>query len=213
MGLFDDSDLISNRSFSWALGSFTAPPEDLEEFPEDVDRLSVFVTDDGVVNVDNQLLLYKEKDPIDAISDQTYSKGNKFIDGLEKALNTVPIYTTILYPAYSPIVNRGDTVFDRKPQGAPSGGWVPCAGQTLVYADNSRVLVPNLISVAVTSGAGDGAVTTTKYFAPPGMVYLIKVPEGWEGVVKSFFLGGAEADFDLNLRDLSEYAAPSNSLF
>jgi hypothetical protein len=217
MGLFDDSSLLKDRNFSWGLASYTESvdldsidPTDPSTFPPDAEKIAVFIDLDGVANFDAPLMSYIPRDPINAAVEQTYSKDNLFIDGLEKALNTVPIYTTILYPAYNPIVNRGDSVFDRKGHAAPSGGWVPCAGQTLIYDDNSRLEVPSLISASVTSGAGDGQTTTTKYFAPPGMVYLIKVPEGWQRATRSqFIFGGSEVDFDMNLNDLSKFAAPA----
>jgi hypothetical protein len=196
MGLFDNSDLLTNRSFSWGLGPYFPPPEALDEFPPDIQRLSLFVGEDGVVNLDNQLRLYKETDPIDASTEPTYSKNNKFILSLEKTLGVVPIYTTILYPAYDPEFGVG---LDRKPQGVPGPGWVPCAGQIHTYDKNKRVVVPNIVN--------DGAIPAN-YYAPPGMAYIIKIPEGWEKVTKQFFPSGPEVDFDLDLNDLTGYAAP-----
>jgi hypothetical protein len=40
------------------------------------------------------------------------------------------------------------------------------------------------------------------------MAYIIKIPEGWEKVTKQFFPSGPEVDFDLDLNDLTGYAAP-----
>ena len=62
MGLFDDSSRLFNRSFPWGLGRFRPDidsDQDPQSPPPDLDSISVYVSDDGVVNVDEQLMLYK----------------------------------------------------------------------------------------------------------------------------------------------------------
>lgn len=208
MSLFDDPNLLTNRSFSWALGPFTTPPTDLTEFPPDLDKLSVFVSDDGTINADEQLYLFKKTDPIDSAVEQTYSASNLFIAGLKKAIGPFPTYGTILFPTILPSSKELISVseaFGALTQGGKNtkfpndtpDGFVPCAGQVLRYPGGGIVAVPKLISA--TSG-GETPVTT--YYAPPGMAYMIKVPEGY-----------TKMEPELSGRDLADFGAPRVTTF
>ena len=210
MGLFDDSAKLFNYSFPWAMGRYRPGIDDdpdRDAPPPDIDAISVYVDDEGVVNIDNKLVSYSSKDPIDVISDHTYSKDNGFIDGLRRTLDLFPLYGVVLYPTTIPgtrdvegryflgtVYTPGESV--RFPRDTPEG-FVPCAGQVLKYPNGSGiedVLVPNLVSV--TRDVGDGGSSTT-YFAPPGMAYMMRVPEGYVEMVPE--LGG---------RELRDFGAP-----
>lgn len=212
MGLFDDPNLLTNRSFSWGLGPYVVPPELLEEFPDDISKLSLFVTDDGTVNVDEQLYLYKESDPIDSAVEQTYSKNNLFIAGLKKAIGPFPTYGILVFPTilpgsrevvsesgfFGPIYGAGERV--KFPRDTPEG-FVPCAGQLLRYPGGETIVVPKMGSASVTSGAGDGATTSVVYYAPPGGAYMMKVPEGYVEMIP-----------DLTGKDLGDFGTPTSTL-
>lgn len=211
MSLFDNPDLLNNRSFSWALGPYTPQPSDLTEFPPDLSKLSVFVSDDGTINADEQLYLFKKSDPIDSAVEQTYSDDNLFIAGLKKAVGPFPTYGTILFPTILPdskeiiIVSEA---FGALTQGGQStkfpndtpDGFVPCAGQVLRYAGGKVIVVPNLVSS--TKDAGDGSAPVTTYYAPPGMAYMMKVPEGY-----------TEMEPDLTGKDLADFGASGPVIF
>lgn len=211
MGLFDDRSRLFNQSFPWGLGRFRAGIDDdldRETPPPDLDSISVYVDDDGAINLDNKLVSYETKDPIDVPVDHTYSKGNGFIDGLKRTLDLFPLYGVVLYPTTVPgsrevegryflgaLYSPGESV--RYPRDTPEG-FVPCAGQVLRYPRGSGigdVVVPNLVSV--TRDVGDGSSSTT-YFAPPGMAYMMRVPEGW-----------VEMEPELEGRELRDFGAPA----
>jgi hypothetical protein len=206
MGLFDDADRLSNRSFPWALGRFRpevdTDPGAREEPPPDLESMAVYVGEDGSVNVDSPMVLYKTKDPIQGGVELEFSKDNLFVEALRKVVGAVPTYGTLLFPTVlpgsveiideegffgQPVVGPGTRT--RYPKDTPDG-YVPCAGQVLFYKGGRTVRVPNLASRTVQGGAGDGAATSTQYFAPPGMAYMMRVEEGWERSVPD--LGGRE---------------------
>lgn len=206
MSLFNNPDLLTNRSFSWALGPYTAQPEDLTEFPPDVSKLSIFVSDDGTINADEQLYLFKKTDPIDSAIEQTYSDSNLFIAGLKKAIGPFPIYGIMLFPTTLPdskeLIDAGGA-FGVITQGGQNtkfptttpDGFVPCAGQVLRYPGGGIVVVPDLTST--TSEPSDGGPSITTYYAPPGMAYMMKVPEGYE-----------KMEPELSGMDLADFGTP-----
>ena len=65
MGLFDDPGKLLNRNFGWGLGSYTEPLLDGEE-PSDTQKLALVVDDEGVLNAEGQIMLWKDRDPLDA---------------------------------------------------------------------------------------------------------------------------------------------------
>ncbi len=203
MGLFNDPEKLFNTSFAWALGRFRPGIDDnpdLDDPPPDIDSISVYVDDDGKVNVDQSLISYAKRDPIDVPVDHTYSKENNFIAQLNRTLTTVPIGGTILFPTYNP---RSASVSPRRywfagiapryqgrlryPDDTPPG-FVPCVGQVLRYPDGSSFQVADM-APPVTSwgtwaggrlGGGWGSGFTPAYDYLPAMRYLMRVPEGWK---------------------------------
>lgn len=201
MGLFDDSSRLFNRSFPWGMGRFRPDiddDQDPQSPPPDLDSISVYVSDDGVVNVDEQLLLYKSTDPINCASAHTYSKDNEFIAGLNRTLTTVPVGALILYPTYnvrSAVSSPRRFWFAnispryqgrvRYPQDTPVG-YVPCVGQVLRYPDGSSFQVAEMAPPVTSWGVWQGGRLGGAWgggYAPgygylPAVRYLQRVPEG-----------------------------------
>lgn len=215
MGLFDDTERLNNRTFGWGLAPYTERSEgweDAESPPEDSSALSVYIDEEGSVNINGPIQLYDEKDPIDGPVEHTYSKENNFIGGLRKAIGPFPTYGVLVYPTVLPgsreVISEGGGLIGpvigpgtraRFPRDTPEG-FVPCAGQILKYPRSSGigdVVVPNMASASITSGAGDGATTSTVYYAPPGGAWMMKVPDGYTEMVP-----------DLRGRELADFGTP-----
>jgi hypothetical protein len=196
MGLFDDTERLSNRTFGWGLAPYSPRPEgweDAESPPEDSSLLALYVDEEGTINAGERIVLYKSDDPIDSDEVPTFSKTNNFVAGLRKAIVPFPVYGILAFPIAKPydrtetgrVIGQpvyspgGDMVF---PRDTPEG-FVPCAGQVLKYPGGKTVVLPNLARATVTGGAGDGATTSVVYFAPAGTAYLIKVEDGWREMV------------------------------
>lgn len=204
MGLFDDPSKLLNRNFGWGLASYTDTLLDGEE-PSDSQKLALFVDEEGILNTEGQIFLWKEKDPIDSPTIPTFSKKNQYIEGLKKVINPFPTYGILLFPTILPssrkVISEGGFfgptysagVNTRFPRDTPEG-FVPCAGQTLRYPDNSIIAVPNLGSRTVTTGVGDGISTSVVTYAPPGTAYMMKVPDGYVEMIP-----------DLNGRELKDF--------
>lgn len=205
MGLFDDPGKLLNRNFGWGLASYSDFTLEGEE-PDDVDKLALFVDEEGVLNTEGQILLWKEKNPIDAPTPPIFSKNNQFVEGLKKVINPFPTYGVLLFPTILPasreVVSQGGFfgpiysggVRTRFPRDTPEG-FVPCAGQVLTYPGGSTVAVPNLTSVTSDPSGGGAGVTT--YYAPPGMAYMMKVEDGYERMTPA-----------LEGRELADFGAP-----
>jgi len=193
MGLFDDPAKLLNRNFGWGLASYTESISDEGE-PTDAQKLALFVDEDGVLNAEGQIMLWKEKNPIDSAFLPTFSKDNLFIEGLKKVINPFPTYGVLLFPTtlpnspelvseggfFGPIYEGGKNT--KFPNDTPEG-FVPCAGQLLRYPGGGVLVVPNFGSRTITTGAGDGASTSVVTYAPPGGAYMMKVPDGWTEMV------------------------------
>ena len=207
MGLFDDSDILSNRTFSWALGPYFVPPTDLTEFPDDVSKISLFVDANGTINVDEQLYLFKDTDPIDALSMPTWSKTNNFIKSLQREVG-VPMYSIIVYPWYK--INKEGLEKIKWPNDTPEG-FVPCNGWKYTI-DGVDYYTPNLVSRDETSGAGEGSTTETVYIAPPGTAYMIKLPVGdLDGAAQTSIFGQEQNVSELG-GDLVTWGNPQSPL-
>ena len=211
MGIFDDPSKLLNRNFGWGLGSYTESLLDGEE-PADAQKLALFVDEEGVLNAEGRVMLWKDKDPIDAPTIPTFSKKNLFVEGLKKVINPFPTYGVLVFPTTLPgsreVISEGGGLIGpilgpgtraRFPRDTPEG-FVPCAGQILKYPKSSGVrdvVVPNMASATITSGAGDGASTSTVFYAPPGGAWMMKVPDGYTEMVP-----------DLRGRDLADFGTP-----
>lgn len=211
MGLFDDPDKLLNRNFGWGLAAYN-PTTNLDEEGEgreDASQMALFVDEEGVINTEGRVMLWKEKDPIDAISIPTFSKKNQFVEGLKKVINPFPMYGIALIPIVKPdsreVLSTGgffgnlytSGVNTRFPRDTPDG-FVPCAGQLLRYPGGEEVVIPNLVSFTI--AASDGGLDSTSYYAPSGMAYMIRVPEGWKEMIP-----------DLSGRDLADFGNTSTS--
>jgi hypothetical protein len=216
MGLFDDPDKLLNRNFGWGLAAYD-PTTSLDgegEGREDSPQMALFVDEDGVLNTEGRVMLWKETDPIDAPSLPTFSKDNQFVEGLKKVINPFPTFGVLLFPTiipdtrevlssrgfFGPIYSGGKKT--KFPNDTPDG-FVPCAGQVLKYPKSSGVgdvVVPNLVSV--TKAASDGGADVTTYYAPPGMAYMMKVPDGYEEMVP-----------DLRGKSLEDFGSPGIPTF
>ena len=227
MGVFDDTRRLFRQSFGWGLAPYNpvADDPDNDSEPEDVDSISVYVDEEGIVNVAKQLTLYESTDPIEGGVEHTYSKDNLFIAGLNKALTTVPVGGIILYPTYNPgsvaesrgrrnwfaaVLGpryQGRTIY---PRDTPTG-FVPCVGQVLRYPDGSAFQVADL-APPVTSWGGWGGGRLlggwgTNYFGSflPAVRYMQRVPEGWLSPDPVLGRGGGKALGDITPRDYWEY--------
>lgn len=212
MGIFDDSAKLFNRSFPWGMSRYNPALEsydlDSDIPPPDADSISMYIGEDGLINVSDQFMVWAPTDPISAPTKPTFTASNPFIEALKEVINPFPIFGVLLFPTMLPgTVEVVDDLLGTEigvptqkttyPDHTPAG-FVPCAGQLLKYADGRNVAVPNLASQEVYGGAGDGAGVSTQYFAPPGMAYMMKVEPGWLEMVP-----------DLNGKDLEEFGTPS----
>ena len=184
MGLFNDPLKLFNQSFPWALGRYRDgidnSPNREDAPPPDLDALSVYVDDDGSVNVSEQILLHgTNPNPISAPAPISFTKDDLYIQALKAVLDTFPLYGIMLFPIRNPMRRAGISARQAAGFMEPPEGFVPCGGQTLIYEDGSELQVPNLISVSRRTGAGDGLTTTTEILPPPDTAYIMKVPEGW----------------------------------
>lgn len=204
MGMFNDPTKLFNMSFPWALGRYRPgidDNQDPESPPPDLDSVSVYVDDEGDVNIDAKLRSYASLDPIDVPTDHTYSEDNNFIAQLNRTLTTVPVGALILYPTYNP---RSAVTSPRRywfaniapryqgrvryPDDTPPG-FVPCIGQVLNYPDGSffqvAEMAPPITSWGTWSGGrlggGWGGGFAPGYSFLPAVRYLQRVPDGWSG--------------------------------
>ena len=203
MGIFNDPTKLFNQSFAWALGRFRPGIDDSDNIdspPPDIDSISVYIDDEGKVNVDGELVSYAAKDPIDVPVDHTYSPENNFIAQLNKTLTTVPIGGIILYPTYNPnsaissprrywFANISPRYQGRVryPSDTPLG-FVPCIGQVLRYPDGSAFQVAELAPPMTSwgmweggrlGGAWGGSYAPNYALSLPPVRYMQRVPEGW----------------------------------
>ena len=162
---FTDPDKLQGRQFGYGLGPYTPQSEDFTESVE----LSLYVSDTGVINTGNQVLTHPVLDPIDSVKVPRFSPDNRFIAGLQAALDTVPVGTIILFPTY--LYDRPDAMLHDNnllyPKHTPAG-FVPCVGQTLTYKGGDTIRVP--------------IIEVPEPVVGPSMParYMMKVPEGWK---------------------------------
>lgn len=188
--IFTDSIKLENRNFGWGLSAY---PGDDAEPGTDAPSMALFVDEEGVANISGPLLLHLTAgpaDPIDSVEIPTFSPGNLFIEGVRKAIPPFPLYGVMAFPtrsvqrdeatnAITSIAIGGLGEENRFPDDTPAG-FVPCVGQFLTYPDGRKVQVPNLGPRTVLDGDGGQSVTSS---APLGMVWMMKVEEGWETMV------------------------------
>ena len=134
MSVFDDPASLRGQSFGYGLASLDPLAEDSETFVE-ATRLSLFIGEDGIVNVSGPLKLYAPTDPIDCDEVPTFSEGNLFIKGIGRVISTVPAYGIILCNA------------DKVPS-----GWAICAGGVYELSDGKDYRVPILPGPGGTGG-------------------------------------------------------------
>jgi hypothetical protein len=94
----------------------------------------VLVEESGRVNFSNSALFHKTQDPLDCVKVPDFSKGNRFVKGLEKVLTPVPDGGIILY-------NLGDPF--RGPRSVPAG-FVLCDGRAYLRSNGDTWVVPQL---------------------------------------------------------------------
>ena len=150
MSVFVNPASLRGQSFGYALAPLDPLAEDSETFVE-ATRLSLFIGEDGVVNVSGPLKLYAPTDPIDCDEVPTFSKDNLFIKGISKVISTVPAYGIIL-------CNK-----DKVPS-----GWAICNGGVYELSDGESYRVPNL------AGPGGLGSITLVYIQklPEGAEYI-----------------------------------------
>lgn len=189
--IFTDSIKLENRNFGWGLSAY---PGDDAEPGTDAPSMALFVDEEGVANVSGPLLLHLTAgtaDPIDSVEIPTFSPENLFIEGVRRAIPPFPMYGVLAFPARNVEMAgvTGAAIFlpglgeeNRFPDDTPAG-FVPCLGQLLTYSGGKSVRVPNLGPRTVLDGDGGQSVTSS---APLGMVWMMKVEEGWETMVPDY---------------------------
>lgn len=160
--VFTDPDQLRGRQFGYGLSP--DPGTEPTSFTESV-SLSLYVDVEGVVQAGTRVVLHEPTDPIDSVDVPAFSPDNRFVQGLERVLETVPDGTIILFPTYR-IDRQREKV--RYPDHTPAG-YVPCVGQTLKYRDGSEIYVPVI-------PAPTNLNETSRY----GARYMMKVPVGWK---------------------------------
>ena len=155
--VFTDPDQLRGRQFGYGLAP--DPGTEPTSFTESV-SLSLYVDVEGVVQAGTRIVLHEPTNPLDSVKVPAFGRDNRFIQGLERVLDTVPDGTIILFPTRR-IDRQGSEV--EYPKHTPAG-YVPCVGQTLIYRDGSEIYVPSI------------PVPPDAYPAR----YLMKVPVGWK---------------------------------
>ena len=160
--MFTDPDQLRGRQFGYGLSP--DPGTEPTTFTESV-SLSLYVDVEGSVQAGTRIVLHERTDPLDAVKVPDFSRDNRFVQGLERILDTVPDGTIILFPTRR--IDRQDSEV-MYPRDTPAG-YVPCVGQTLRYKDGSGIYVPVIPVPTNLNG-------TPLYNAR----YMMKVPVGWK---------------------------------
>lgn len=159
--VFTDPDQLRGRQFGYGLSP--DPGSEPTSFTESV-SLSLYVDTEGVVQAGTRIVLHEPTDPLDSVKVPAFGRDNRFIQGLERVLDTVPDGTIILFPTRR-IDRQGAEVM--YPDHTPPG-YVPCVGQTLRYRGGSEIYVP---VIPVPTDLNEIPLYNARY--------MMKVPEGW----------------------------------
>jgi hypothetical protein len=116
MSIFTSSRNLKGQSFAHGLAPFDPLSLDSDEFVE-TPRLSILIDEEGEVNVSGPVRLFAGTDPIDSDEIPTFSKGNKFVAGLEKVLPGVPAGGIIAYTEGRGVLVAGSGVGKGLPEG------------------------------------------------------------------------------------------------
>jgi hypothetical protein len=144
---FTNSRNLGGQSFPHGLSPFSALELEGDEFVES-ERLGVFVGEDGVVNIADQVMLWGEgEDVLDSKVEPKFSRENKFVRGLEKVLPGVPA--------------GGVVAWDRL--AAPPSGWGKADGSVYAIEGGNRVFEAPIIP----DGFGGG-----------GIGWIVRLPAG-----------------------------------
>lgn len=126
--LFSSSKNLRGQRFSYGLGRFDPIAIDQDEFIE-TPSLSVFIDEEGVVNISDKILLHSsEEDCIDTTTTPQFSKNNKLIKGLSKVLPGVPEGGAVA-------LGEGNSI----PQ-----GWAKCDGRVYAREDGGLWIAPTI---------------------------------------------------------------------
>lgn len=160
--MFTEPDRLRGRQFGYGLSP--DPGTEPTAFTESV-SLSLYVDVEGSVQAGTRIMLHERTDPLDCVGVPAFGRDNKFVQGLERVLDTVPDGTIILFPTRR-IDRQGAEVM--YPDHTPAG-YVPCVGQTLRYPGGEEIYVP---SIPVHTDANDIPLYQARY--------MMKVPVGWK---------------------------------
>jgi hypothetical protein len=167
MSLFDNSQTTQGLSFAFGLAPLNPASLESEEFVPS-SSLSIFVDEQGVINVDGQLKLFTEKDPIDCFVEPSFSKENLFIKGLSKALPAaVPVGGIVLWQRHIDWLPEPFTTLSRFVP-IPEG-FVLCDGAVYELTNGKEWKTPRL-SPPVESLEED--------FNEELLLYIQRLPEG-----------------------------------
>lgn len=176
--VFTDPDQLRGRQFGYGLSP--DPGTEPATFTESI-SLSLYVDVEGVVQAGTRIVLHEPTDPINSVDVPAFSPDNRFVQGLERVLDTVPEGTIILFPTLRIDRQNSKVIY---PKDTPAG-YVPCVGQTLEYQDGSKIYVP---SIPVPTNANDIPLYNARY--------MMKVPVGWKTPDSVLPLGATSRELD-----------------
>tara|TARA_Y100000389_G_scaffold160642_1_gene162857 strand:- start:332 stop:1024 length:693 start_codon:yes stop_codon:yes gene_type:complete len=211
--LFTSPEFLGGRSFGWGLSPYKNIVVADDGAMQTDDSVVLFIDAFGEANLNSKMWMYQKADPLDAYVEPEFSTSNKFIQGLQKSVG-VPTYGIIAYPWYEIAdYDTGKKLKEiRYPNDTPAG-FVPCSGYKIKINGRDFTL-PNLVSRIITTGAGDDAVNTIDYIAPPGCTMMIKLPGTIESATsQSLFRREEDADFTGKLRIWGNPESPFSNSF
>jgi hypothetical protein len=155
MSIFTSSRNLKGQSFAHGLAPFDPLSLDSDEFVE-TPSLSILIDEDGEVNVSGPMKLFAGTDPIDSDEIPTFSKGNKFVAGLERVLPGVPVGGIIAYTGGGGVFVAGASV------GNLPEGFVRADGKVYKLAGGRTWVAP-----IIPPG--------------PGFIWIVRLPAGAAG--------------------------------
>ena len=201
--LFDNNSFLGGESFGWGLSPYKNIVMNDDGVMVKDESVVLYIDALGDANLSSKLWTYQKQDPLDAYIEPEFSKQNLFVKGLSKAIPGVPPFGVILVPWFNvETYEQFGATSIKFPQDTPAG-FVPCNGFT-IEIDGRRFKLPQLISRISTDLEEN---ETTEYIPPPGMAYMMRLPDGLS-TDDIFVVSGG--DMTKPLRNFGNPASPFN---